>query len=72
MKFLLYDINPGEQFFKQFAGFMYFIQLAQRKNYTLVLPPFRIRKPNFGLSILILFQQKKITSNTLLGKIFMI
>ena len=50
MKFLLYDINPGEQFFKQFAGFMFFVQLAQRHNYTLVLPPFRIRKPNFGLS----------------------
>ena len=46
MKYLLYDIKYYEQFFKQFAGFMYFVFLAKLHGFTLVLPKFRTLAKN--------------------------
>lgn len=41
MKYLLYDIQYNEQFFKQFSGFLYFINESISFKSTLVLPHFR-------------------------------
>ena len=41
MKYLLYDIQYNEQFFKQFSGFLYFLRDALSKKCTLVIPHFR-------------------------------
>lgn len=41
MKYLLYDIQYNEQFFKQLAGFFYFLRDSINHKLTLVLPNFR-------------------------------
>ena len=41
IKYLLYDIKYYEQFYKQFAGFMYFLTMSIPIKCTLVLPKFR-------------------------------
>ena len=41
MKYLLYDIQYNEQFFKQFSGFLYYLKSALEYNCTLVIPHFR-------------------------------
>ena len=41
MKYLLYDIQYNEQFFKQFSGFLYFLRDSISYNCILVLPHFR-------------------------------
>ena len=41
MKYLLYDIQYNEQFFKQLSGFLYFINEAVSFKCTLVIPHFR-------------------------------
>lgn len=42
MKYLYYTINPRERLFKQLAGFLYYLRLADIKKYTLVLPKFEL------------------------------
>ena len=52
MKYLLYDIQYNEQFFKQFAGFFYFLRESALHNITLVIPQFRtLPKDNNNLTI---------------------
>lgn len=52
MKYLLYDIQYNEQFFKQFSGFLYFIREAISFKCTLVIPHFRtLPKDNNNMTI---------------------
>lgn len=42
LRYIYYTINPRERLFKQLAGFLYFLRLADIKKYTLVLPKFEL------------------------------
>jgi hypothetical protein len=46
MKTIFFDINRREQFSKQIATILFFIELAKKYNYLLVLPRFRFLPPN--------------------------
>ena len=42
MKYILYDIQYNEQFFKQFSGLLYFLDLSVKiPDCILVIPHFR-------------------------------
>lgn len=53
MKYILYDIQYNEQFFKQFAGLLYFLDLSSKiTGSKLVLPHFRtLPKDNKNMTI---------------------
>ena len=53
MKYILYDIQYNEQFFKQFAGLLYFLDIAVKiPDSKLVLPHFRtLPKDNKNMTI---------------------
>mgnify|MGYP003112371313 CR=1 FL=1 len=61
MKYLYYTINPRERLFKQLAGFLYYLRLADVKEYTLVLPKFELNNSYYYYEDL--FDITKINTN---------
>ena len=61
MRYLYYTINPRERLFKQLAGFLYYLRLADIKNYTLVLPKFELNNSYYYYEDL--FDISKINQN---------